>query len=167
MDGADCYIVRKYSDGSFTGAEREKIVDEAEYIETGYDNRKAGFYTVTAAIQTTDGILECRETPVMVKAANTLRVKGKTVKVKAGKLKKKKAVLAVTKVMDLSGGEGKISFAVISGNRKISVDGETGKVTLKKKLKKGTYKVSVKVRAEGDESHYSAARKAVIKVVVK
>jgi len=52
--------------------------------------------------------------------------------------------------------KGKKSF-----KKKLSIDAKTGRVTVKKGLKKGTYKVKVKVRAEGDANYNASAVKTV------
>lgn len=42
-----------------------------------------------------------------------------------------------------------------------------GKVTVKKGLKKGTYKIKVKVSAAGDANHKKAAKNVTVTVRVK
>ena len=46
-------------------------------------------------------------------------------------------------------------------------DKKTGKVTVKKGLKKGTYPVKVKVTAAGNANYNKAAKTVTCKVVVK
>ena len=48
-----------------------------------------------------------------------------------------------------------------------TVSSKTGKVTVKKGLKKGTYTVKVKVIAAGDNEHDSASKTVTFKVKVK
>ena len=100
---------------------------------------------------------------------NTLAVKGKTATVKYKKLKKKAQSLNVSKVIKVTNkGQGTISYAKASGNKKITINKKTGKVTVKKGLKKGTYKVRVKVRAAGAGIYNASAWKNVtIKIRVK
>ena len=64
-------------------------------------------------------------------------------------------------------GQGTLSYAKISGNKKITVNKKNGKVTIKKGLKKGTYKVKIKVRAAGNATHKAATRTVTIKIKVK
>ena len=55
-----------------------------------------------------------------------------------------------------------------AGGKRIAVSSLTGKVTLKKGLKKGTYKVKVKLTAQANASYTAAkAKTIVLKVVVK
>ena len=103
------------------------------------------------------------------KAANTLSIKGKTAKIKAKKLKKKTQSLAVGKVIAFTKkGQGKLTYTKVSGKKKITINATTGKVTVKKKLKKGTYKVKVRVQAAGDSNYEkSAVKEVTFKIKVK
>ena len=102
---------------------------------------------------------------------NPLSVKGKTAKVKYKKLKRKKQTLAASKVIKGVGtGRGNMTFTKVSGNRKISINSSTGKVTIKKKgLKKGrTYKVKVKIYASGNNGYEpSTVKKVTFKIKVR
>ena len=102
-------------------------------------------------------------------SANTLSVKGKTAKVKYKKVKKKTQALAVTKVITFKNkGQGTLTYKKYYGNKKITVNAKTGKVTVKKKLKRGTYKVKVKVMASGTETVKASSWKYVtFKIKVK
>jgi len=103
------------------------------------------------------------------KAENIISVNGKTAAVKYKKLKKKNQKLAVTKVIKFTKkGQGKLTYTKASGNKKIAISKTTGKVTVKKGLKKGTYKVKVNVRAAGNANYNASAVKSVtFKVKVK
>ena len=82
---------------------------------------------------------------------NLLEVKGKTATVSYKKLKKKNQTLSWIKVLDdTTKGQGVYLFSKVSGNKKITIGYTSGTVTVKKKLKKGTYKIKVKVLATGD-----------------
>ena len=59
-----------------------------------------------------------------------------------------------------------MSFEKITGNKKITV-ASNGKFTLKKGLKKGTYKVKVRVVAAGNENYRSGSDIVVVKIAVK
>ena len=76
------------------------------------------------------------------------------------RLKKLAHVSAKTKV--------KYKKANKAGGKRIVVSASTGKVTLKKGLKKGTYKVKVKLTAPASASYKAAKAKTItLKVVVK
>ena len=64
-------------------------------------------------------------------------------------------------------GQGTKAYAKASGNKMITINKKTGKVTVKKGLKKGTYKVKVKVTAKGNATHKKAAKAVTFKVIIK
>ena len=108
------------------------------------------------------------KTPV-AKKANTLTLKAKkttTVKIKYKKLKKNAQSFAISKVLTVSRAQGNVTYKKVAGNKKITVSSK-GKVTVNKKLKKGTYTVKVKVTASGNASFNKMTKTAVFKVKVK
>jgi hypothetical protein len=101
------------------------------------------------------------------KAANKLKVKGKTAKVSYKKLKKKAQTRKVSRVITFTNkGQGTKTYTKKSGSKKITINKKTGKVTVKKGLKKGTYKVRVKVRAAGNTNYKALTRKVTFKIKV-
>ena len=102
---------------------------------------------------------------------NTLTVKGKTATVKTQKkgVKKltKKQTLAVSKVLTIKDAQGTVTFKKSKGNAKITIAKKTGKVTLKKGLKVGTYSVKVKVTASGNDDYKAKTVTRTFKIVVK
>ena len=102
-------------------------------------------------------------------ATNPLAVKGKTATVKYKKLRRKKQVLSVSKAISFTKkGQGKLTYAKVSGNKKITINKSTGKITIKKGLRRKTYKVKVKVRAAGNDQYKPSGWKTVtIKIKVK
>ena len=104
----------------------------------------------------------------LAKKANLLKIKAKTAIVKYSKLKKKNQTLAVGKVISfMKKGQGKMTYAKVSGNKKIIINMKTGKVTVKKKLKKGTYKVKVKVKAAGNSKYKPVTKTVTFKIKVR
>ena len=102
------------------------------------------------------------------KAANKLSVKGKTASVKYKVLKKRAQTLAVNKVITFkSKGQGTLSYAKKSGNKKIIINKKTGKVKVNKGLKKGIYKVTVRVKASGSGNYKASEKTVTFKVRVK
>ena len=110
------------------------------------------------------------------KAANPLKVKAKTVKVKYSSLKNKNKKLAVTKVIKFTAkADDEKQYALSSAKKDgksfkkyFKVDASSGKVTVKKGLKKGKYKVKIKVMARGNDNYNASSWKTVtskIKVV--
>ena len=138
----------------------------------------AGKYTAKATLKTdadydyswADGMTDPKTVSWQIKkAANPLKVKGRSVKIKASAVKNKTLTLAVTKVMAFTGkGQGRVSYTKASGNTKIIINKTTGKVTLKKGLKKGRYVVKVKVKASGNKNYNASSVKTiVITIIVK
>lgn len=104
------------------------------------------------------------------KSANTLKVKGKTVKLKAKKLKKKSQTVKRAKALTVSKPCGKVKYTLASVSKAkfkkyFKVNAKTGKITVKKRLKKGKYKVKIKVSAAGNGNYLPAAK--TVKVIVK
>ena len=93
---------------------------------------------------------------------NTLVAKGKTAKVNKGKtvkvLRKKAIYIAKAK--------GAVTYKKAKGNSKIVVK-KNGVIVVKKGLKKGTYKVAVKVKAAGKGLYMPITKKVIVKIVVK
>ena len=106
---------------------------------------------------------------------NTLTVTPKTAKVKYKKLRKKKQTVARSKVMNVQYAQGKVTYKLTGVKRGKSkkykkyfkINSTTGKVTIKKRLKKGTYKVTCKVTAAGDSYYRSGTRTVTFTIKVK
>lgn len=100
------------------------------------------------------------------KGANPLKVKGRTVKVSEKKLRKKSQAITCKKAMIITGACGVVTYSKVSVNKKkyakkFTVNSRNGKITVKKGLKKGTYKVSVKVKAAGNANYKASTWKTV------
>ena len=131
-------------------------------------SKNAGTYTLTI-IGKGAYAGTAKATYKITKASNPLKVKGKTVKVKFKKLKKKAQKLKVTKVVKFTKkGQGTLTYKKVKGNKKITISKKNGKVTIKKGLKKGTYKVKVKIKAKGNTNYKASAFKTItFKIKVK
>ena len=138
-----------------------------EYI--GGDSVDAGTYGVQ--VESLNEKYDCGVlmTYEITKADNTLKASGKTGTVKYSKLKKKSQTLKASSVLKFaSKGEGKRTYKKYKGNKKITISKTSGKVTVKKGLKKGTYTMKVKIQAAGDANHEASKWKTVtFKVRVK
>ena len=137
-----------------------------DYTAAYSNNTKAGKgkVTVTGKGKYTGS---ASKTFTIAKAAQPLKVTGKTAKIKYKKLKKKKQKLDVSKVLAVSGAQGKVTYTKVSGKKKITIDKNTGKITVKKKLKKGTYKVKVKVSAAGNANYKAGEKTVTVTIKVK
>ena len=138
----------------------------------------AGKATLEAFIQNNESI-SAKVTVIVTKYANTLKAKAKSkaVKVRAKTLKKKTVRITRKKAVKVTGAVGKVSYKRVkitckkklkkAAKKKIKVNAKTGKITLKKGLKKGVYKVKIRVRAAGNAKYKAAAKNVSVKIVVK
>ena len=102
---------------------------------------------------------------------NTLKASGKTASVKYSKLKKKNQTIKRDKAIKVSGAKGtvtykKLSVSKKSASKKITINSKSGKITVKKGLAKGTYKVKVRVKAAGGGNYASATKDVYVKIKV-
>ena len=103
------------------------------------------------------------------KAANPLAVKGKTATVRFSALQKKDQTLAVTKTIKFTKkGQGTVKYTLTSarlGSRSVKkhfrMDAKSGKLSIRKRLEKGVYKLTVTVKAAGSANYNAAALKGV------
>ena len=106
------------------------------------------------------------------KAANPLQVKGKTAKVSYKRLKKKAVSLKRAKALKVTKAKGKVTYKLVSVEKKkfkkyFKVNAKTGKLQVKKRLKKGTYKLKIKVKAAGNSNYKAASKNVNMKIQVK
>ncbi len=146
-----------------------KAIAASNYTVTYSNNVKAGTAKATVTFKGNYYTGTKSLTFTINKAANSLAVKAKTATVKFKKLKKKNQTLAVDKVLNFTNkGQGTLTYTKASGNKKITINKTTGKVTVKKGLKKKIYKVTVKVSAAGNANYKAlAVKKVTFKVKVK
>ena len=96
--------------------------------------------------------------------ANPAVVKTAVKTVKYKKLKKKSLTV---KAVTVKKAKGKVSFSKVSGSKKISVNSSTGKLRIKKGTRKGTYRIKVKIRAEGNSEYMAKTITKTVKIKVK
>ncbi len=111
-------------------------------------------------------ILKTEELPKLKKVTNTVIVKGKTVRIKAHKLRKKKIVFKRKKVIKVTNAKGKVSYKKIKGNKVFTVS-KCGNITVKKEIKKGTYKIKVKVKAKGTSKYKTKTKTVTVKIIIE
>jgi len=128
----------------------------------------AGTAKITITAASTDNCLAASKvvTVKVNKAANPMTVSGKTASVSVSKVKKGNQTIAKAKAFTVSKAQGTVTYAKASGNAKITVS-KAGKITVKKGLKKGTYKVKVKVTAAGNGNYNKLTKTVTITVKVK
>lgn len=118
-------------------------------------------------------VSEIKENPNNTVKDNTLSVKGKTVKVKYKKLKQKAQKIKVKKTIKfLNRGQGKVTYKIIKVKKTkfkkfFKLNKKTGKLIIKKKLKKGKYRLKIKVSAAGNSDYKTASKTVTVNVKVK
>lgn len=159
------------ADGKLTYKSSNKAIAtvNSKGVVTG---KKAGnvIITITAA-ETASYKKAVKQVIVSVsKAANTLAAKAKsaTIKASAAKLAKNAVTLASNVVATKAVGKLTYANASIDGTaKKFGVNAKTGKLTVPKGTKKGTYQVRVKVTAAGDVAFLKGAKTVSYKVQVQ
>ena len=70
-------------------------------------------------------------------------------------------------LLKISKKQGALTFKKVKGSKKITIAKKTGKVKVLKGTKKGTYKVTVQVKAAGNSNYKALTKKVTFKVKVK
>ena len=148
IKAANTYKAELYTFSSFTA-----LTNAKNALNALLKNQTATSTQIKTAINTLNSAIK----NLKKKAANPLKVvaKNKTFKVK--KLKKKKQAY---KALTVTGAQGAVSYTVKPSNKKakkaLKFDQKTGKITVKKKTKKGKYKITIYVKAAGN-GNYNAS----------
>lgn len=120
-----------------------------------------------------DATLALREShaDLALKKANRLTVKGKTAALKAASLKKKSKTIKSAKAVKVIKADGKVSYSLGSVKKakfkKYFKVAKSGKITVKKGLKKGKYVLNIKVTAAGSADRLKGVKTVKVTVKVK
>jgi len=152
----DSYV-DTYVDALGHKSDKGTVTKKATYTATGVKTYKC---TVCGEVIKTETIAK------LPKKANTLVAKGKTATVKFANLKKKNQTVTQKNAFVVSKAQGKVTYKKASGNAKITVS-SAGKLTVKKGLKKGTYKIKVKVTAAGNTTYKAVTKTVTVTIKVK
>lgn len=131
----------------------------------------AGTYTVKVTVkaaETEDYFAASKTVTVKItvtKAAQPMTVK--TAAKNAAYTKLARGNVVIAGAVSVSGAQGKVTYAKTGGNAKITVNKSTGRITLKKGLKKGTYKVKIKVTAAGNANYKAGSKTVTVTIKVK
>ena len=106
------------------------------------------------------------------KAENTLTVTGNASTVKYKKLKKKSRTVPRAKVMTVADAKGKVTYKLVSVSKTkfkkyFKINPSNGVVTVKKKIKKGTYVIKCTVTAAGNEDVKPLSQTVTFTIKVK
>ena len=152
--GAEGYVVAR----NLAWADRLGVMDAGKYTAYAYFDSGAGF-APTALAEKTVKVAKAGQAISARSCKATLAAKGGALAKEATvDLAKKAKVSAKTKVAYAKANE--------AGGKRIAVAKKTGKVTLRKGLKKGTYKVKVRLAAP-EGANYEAAKAKVITLTVR
>ena len=146
-----------------TDSKGNKLVNGADYMLNYPKAVNVGLYIVEVVLQGKYQGVEYAEF-LIIKAKNPMKVKASAKTVKLAAVKKKNVTV---KAITVKKSIGKVTYKKASGNKKIKINSKTGKLTLKKGLKKGTYTVKVKVTAKGNKNYKAASKTVKVKIVVK
>lgn len=149
---------------TFRAGNRE-LVEGEDYTVKYSNNTNAGTATITYTFKGNySGSF--KDFFYIEKASNTMTAKAKTATVKYSGLKKKNQTVAAKTAFAVSKAIGSLTYKKTSGNSKITV-ASSGKITVKKGLKKGTYKINVKITAAGNKNYKSASKNVTVTIKVK
>ena len=164
---------------TYNGKSQTGVAAGADYTLTGTAKAtNAGSYTSTATLNTTtnyayiwaDGSTSAKTIKWKInKAAQSItKVTPASKTYKAVKKTKKLGKTYKFTLKAKGKGSGKVTFkkANKAGASKITVS-KAGKVTIKKGLKKGTYKVKVKASKAANTNYTAAAKTVIVKIIVK
>ena len=101
--------------------------------------------------------------PKLEKKNATIKVKKKTFTYKASKVKKANQTFNIGATVT---GNGKITYTKISGSSRLKVT-KAGKVTVRKGTKKGTYRLTVNIKAASSKKYKAKTKKFTITVKIR
>lgn len=163
-----------YTGASQQGTVKSVVLDGVELPASAYEvaaepGVNAGTYKVTVTGKghyVGSATAEFKITP----ATQTVVAKNKKAgTLKAKKLKKKAQTIKAAKVTKGDSAKTKLTYKLVKANKsksKFKV-AANGKITVKKKLKKGTYKLTIKASAEKSANYQAASKNFVVTIKVK
>lgn len=142
------------------------IVNRGEAVITVVDERTATFVMPSTSVEITATYKDTE------RKNNTLKARGKRTTLKRRKLRKKNQKLSRTKVMSVWGAKGRVRYRLLSVSKSkykkyFKINSRTGAVTVKQKLRKGTYTVRCRVSVSGNEDYKSMSKTVSFKIKVK
>lgn len=165
----------------YNGSAQTGVAAGAAYTVSGNKATNAGAYTAKLTLKDAknyrwaDGTSAAKAVKWSIsKAVNPMKVRGKTAQLAATKLVNKAQVLKTSKAIKFAKkGQGKVTYKVISVKKKNKNFTKYIKYSAKKKgfviakgMKKGEYKVKVKIKAAGNKNYKAVTKAATFKVIV-
>lgn len=175
ITGVSSKYSKKYGDKAFTLKAKAKTAvsykSSNEKVVTVDKNGKvtvkgAGTAKITVTAKKSTKYCEVSKTIAITvaKASPTVKTKVGTKTYKYATLKKKAQVFTLGASVN---SKGTLSYKKLSGSSAIKIDAKTGKLTVKKGLKKGTYKVKVQIKAAARGNYNAGSKTVTVTVKVK
>jgi rRNA maturation protein Nop10 len=136
------------------GTKKGTYTIKIKVTAAGNANYKAGSKTIACKVVVAD------------KYTNPMAVSAVARTAKLATLKKQ-AVTVAAPLKFATKAQGKVTYAKASGSAAFAVNKTTGKVTIKKGTKKGTYTIKIKVAAAGNTSYKAATKTVTCKITIK
>lgn len=154
-------VVDTFKKADYTAASYAEVEKAAAALKEVLAKEGATDEEIAAASDALDEAVAA----LKAKQAQKLTVKAVKKNLKVKNLKKKAASYKAVKV---SGNKGKVSYsAKATGKSKKALKFKNGKITVKKGTKKGTYKMTVTVKAAATDDYKAASKKVTVSVKVK
>ncbi|MCR5542922.1 MAG: S8 family serine peptidase [Eubacterium sp.] len=162
------YLIKYWDTGESRSNALYLLPKSSGVYESQYEDEKKDDPTPTpkpSPAPTPDG---SKDNPV-VKKANPAKITVKKLTVKSSVIKKKKQT---KKAITVKKAQGKVTYKLSGVTKKkfkkyFKVNSKTGKITIRKGLKKGNYKVKVKVTVAGNNNYKKLTKTVTVKVKVK
>ena len=100
------------------------------------------------------------------KKANNITVKVKNPTIKYTKVKSKAQSIPAKNSFIVSGAQGKVTYKKISGNAQITIN-SAGRIVVKKAMRKGSYKIKVKIVASGTDAYKPGTKTVMLTIKIK
>lgn len=145
-----------------------KLTQSKDYRLTwsSRSSSKAGTYTITLkGIGNYTG--QTKTAYTIQRADNPVSIAGKKITLKRSVLKKHSKKVKRSKVLKIRHAQGKVTFDKTEGDPKIRIHKKTGRVTVKKGIKKGTHTVTVRVIVSGNSNYEPADKTISFKIRIK
>ena len=164
-------IVDKVYNGYYQKQKNIKVTLNGKTLKEGtdykishYGNKNVGTAKVTITGLGNYADSKIVKTFKITKANNTLKIVTYKKSVLYSKVKSSSQVV---KPITIVKRQGTMSYEKLSGSKYLTVNKTTGKVTIKKGTKKGTYTAKIKVKAAGNSNYKSAWRSVTVTIIVK
>ncbi len=148
--------------GTYSARSYAAMTNALKALEKILANDNASAAQIKKATQTLDKAIK------VLKKDQKLTVKKKTIKVKFKKVRKKARTV---KPLTVKGVKTKVTYKGVGLNKKskkaLKINKKTGKITVRKKTKKGTYKMKVTITAAASAGYEAAKKTVTVKIRVR